>query len=117
VIDRIQLFGAGALIPAGEGFDAAGCGIFEMNHANAYCWIGKAFAAPYFTAVPFGLNVQGLNSNGLELWRKAEDRFNLLLFLYGNTGVQTSGWFRRPIEKVDDFRGRKMRILGLAGRQ
>jgi TRAP-type mannitol/chloroaromatic compound transport system substrate-binding protein len=27
-----------------------------------------------------------------------------------------TGWFRKPIEKVEDFRGLKMRIPGLAGR-
>jgi TRAP-type mannitol/chloroaromatic compound transport system substrate-binding protein len=34
----------------------------------------------------------------------------------GNTGVQMTGWFKKPIEKVDDFKGLKMRIPGLAGR-
>ena len=34
----------------------------------------------------------------------------------GNTGVQMTGWFRKPIEKVEDFKGLKMRIPGLAGR-
>ena len=37
-------------------------------------------------------------------------------FLCGNTGVQMAGWFKKPIEKVDDFKGLKMRIPGLAGR-
>ena len=36
--------------------------------------------------------------------------------LCGNTGVQMTGWFKKPIEKVDDFKGLKMRIPGLAGR-
>ncbi|WP_137176531.1 TRAP transporter substrate-binding protein [Roseomonas sp. AR75] len=118
---RIQFFGAGELIPAAEGFDAVSSGIVEMNYANAYFWTGKTFAAQYFTAVPFGLNYQGLNGwmydgGGLDLWREVYDRFNLVPFLCGNTGVQMTGWFRRPIEKVEDLRGLKMRIPGLAGR-
>jgi TRAP-type mannitol/chloroaromatic compound transport system substrate-binding protein len=118
---RIQFFGAGELIPAAEGFDAVSSGIVEMNYANAYFWTGKTFAAQYFTAVPFGLNFQGLNGwmydgGGLDLWREVYDRFNLVPFLCGNTGVQMTGWFRRPIERVEDFRGLKMRIPGLAGR-
>jgi TRAP-type mannitol/chloroaromatic compound transport system substrate-binding protein len=118
---RIQFFGAGELIPAAEGFDAVSSGIVEMNYANAYFWTGKTFAAQYFTAVPFGLNFQGLNGwfydgGGMELYREVYDRFNLVPFVCGNTGVQMTGWFRRPIEKVEDLRGLKMRIPGLAGR-
>ena len=58
---KIQFYGAGELIPAAEGFDAVSTGTVEMNYANAYFWTGKIFAGQYFTAVPFGLNFQGLN--------------------------------------------------------
>ena len=58
---KIQVYGAGELIPALEGFDAVRAGTVEMNHANGYFWTGKTFAAQYFTAVPFGLNFQGIN--------------------------------------------------------
>src|SRR6185436_3724612 len=117
---KIQFYGAGELIPAAEGFDAVSTGIVEMNYANAYFWTGKVFAGQYFTAVPFGLNFQGLNGwmydgGGLPLWREVYDRFNLVPFLCGNTGVQMTGWFKRPIEKVEDFRGLKMRIRASPG--
>ena len=92
-----------------------------MNYANAYFWTGKSFAAQYFTAVPFGLNFQGFNGwyydgGGAALWREVYDRFNLHPILCGNTGVQMTGWFKQPIEKVEDLKGLKMRIPGLAGR-
>lgn len=118
---KIQFFGAGELIPAAEGFDAVSSGTVEMNYANSYFWTGKSFAAQYFTAVPFGLNFQGFNGwmydgGGLQLWREVYDRFNLVPFVCGNTGVQMTGWFRKPIEKPEDLQGIKMRIPGLAGR-
>jgi TRAP-type mannitol/chloroaromatic compound transport system substrate-binding protein len=56
------------------------------------------------------------DGGGLELWREVYDRFNLVPFLCGNTGVQMTGWFKKPIENVEDLRGLKMRIPGLAGR-
>src|SRR5256885_3573952 len=117
---KVQFYGAGELIPAAEGFDAVSAGTVEMNYANAYFWTGKIFAGQYFTAVPFGLNFQGLNGwmydgGGLGLWREAYDRFNLVPFLCGNTGVQMTGWFKKPIEKGGDLKGLKMRIPGLAG--
>jgi TRAP-type mannitol/chloroaromatic compound transport system substrate-binding protein len=92
-----------------------------MNYANSYFWTGKSFAAQYFTAVPFGLNFVGFNGwlydgGGIELWREVYDKFNLVPFACGNTGVQMTGWFRKPIEKPEDLKGLKMRIPGLAGR-
>ena len=92
-----------------------------MNYANSYFWTGKSFAAQYFTAVPFGLNFQGFNGwyydgGGAQLWREVYDRFNLVPILCGNTGVQMTGWFRKEIKTVDDLKGVKMRIPGLAGR-
>ncbi len=118
---KIQFYGAGELIPAAEGFDAVSSGTVEMNYANSYFWTGKSFAAQYFTAVPFGLNFQGFNGwyydgGGAQLWREVYDRFNLVPILCGNTGVQMTGWFRKEIKTVDDLKGIKMRIPGLAGR-
>ena len=118
---KIQFYGAGELIPAAEGFDAVSSGTVEMNYANSYFWTGKSFAAQYFTAVPFGLNFQGFNGwyydgGGAQLWREVYDRFNLVPIHCGNTGVQMTGWFRKEIKTVDDLKGIKMRIPGLAGR-
>ena len=118
---RIQVFGAGELIPALEGFDAVRAGTVEMNHANAYFWTGKTFAAQYFTAVPFGLNFQGFNGwlydgGGQALWDEVYAPFGLKALACGNTGVQMTGWFKKEIRSVADFKGLKMRIPGLAGR-
>ena len=117
----IQHFAAGELIPALEGFDAVSSGTVEMNAANSYFWAGKVPAAQFFTCVPFGLNFQGQNAwiyhgGGLQLWEELYEPFNLVPMPLGNTGVQMSGWFRKPIEKVEDFQGLKMRIPGLAGK-
>jgi TRAP-type mannitol/chloroaromatic compound transport system substrate-binding protein len=117
----IQHFAAGELIPALEGFDACSAGTVEMNAANSYFWAGKVPAAQFFTTVPFGLNFQGQNAwiyhgGGLALWEELYKPFNLVPMPMGNTGVQMTGWFRKPIEKIEDFKGLKMRIPGLAGK-
>lgn len=117
----IQHFAAGELIPALEGFDACSAGTVEMNAANSYFWAGKVPAAQFFTTVPFGLNFQGQNAwiyhgGGLALWEELYKPFNLVPMPLGNTGVQMTGWFRKPIEKIEDFKGLKMRIPGLAGK-
>ena len=118
---KIPVYGAGELIPALEGFDAVRAGTVEMNHANSYFWTGKTFAAQYFTAVPFGLNFQGMNGwlydgGGIELWNEVYAPFGMVAFPCGNTGVQMTGWFKKEIKSVADFKGLKMRIPGLAGK-
>lgn len=118
---RIQHFAAGELIPALEGFDAVSSGTVQMNAANSYFWAGRVPAAQYFTTVPFGLNFQGQNAwlyhgGGMELWDELYEPLGVKALPMGNTGVQMTGWFREPIETVEDFRGLVMRIPGLAGR-
>src|SRR3989304_3555524 len=118
---KISVYGAGELIPAFEGFDAVRAGTVEMNHANSYFWTGKTFAAQYFTAVPFGLNFQGMNGwlydgGGIQLWHEVYAPFGMVAYPCGNTGVQMTGWFKKEIKSVKDFNGLKMRIPGLAGK-
>ena len=118
---NIQVFGAGELIPAFEGFDAVRAGTVEMNHANSYFWTGKTFAAQYFTAVPFGMNFQAVNGwlydgGGIDLWNEVYAPFGMVAMPCGNTGVQMTGWFKKEIKTVADLKGLKMRIPGLAGK-
>jgi len=116
----VKVYGAGELVPAFEVFDAVSRGVAEMGHSAAYYWKGKAAAAPFFCAVPFGLNAQEMNAwlydgGGLELWRELYAPFNLVPFPAGNTGVQMAGWFNREIRSVRDLAGLKIRIPGIGG--
>ena len=117
---RIKVFGAGELVPALGVFDAVSSGSVEMGHSAAYYWKGKIPSSPLFTSVPFGLNVQEMNGwlhygGGLEMWRELYAPFNLVPFAGGNTGVQMAGWFNKEINTVEDLKGLKMRIPGIAG--
>lgn len=117
---RIDHFAAGELIPALEGFDAVASGTIEMNAANSYFWAGKVPAAQIFSAVPFGLDFEGMTAwlysgDGLDLWHEIYAPHGVIAFPLNDSGVQMTGWFREPIESVDQFSGLKMRIPGLAG--
>lgn len=117
---NIRVYGAGERVPALETFDAVSRGAAEMGHGASYYWKGKSPAAPFFTAVPFGLTAQEMNGwlyfgGGLELWRELYDGFNLVPFEAGNTGTQMGGWFRKPIDSLATLQGVKMRIPGLGG--
>lgn len=117
---RIKVFAGGELVPALEVFDAVRNGTAQMGHDSAYYHRGKVPAAQYFTAVPFGLNVNEINAwlyygGGLELWQELYAPFGLVPIPAGNTGVQMLGWFNKEINSIDDISGLKMRIPGMGG--
>ncbi len=117
---KVTVYGGGELVPAFEVFDAVSRGTAEMGHSGAYYWKGKSEATQFFSGVPFGLNAQEMNGwlyhgGGLELWTRLYDRFGLVPFPAGNSGVQMGGWFNKEINTVADLRGLKMRIPGLGG--
>jgi TRAP-type mannitol/chloroaromatic compound transport system substrate-binding protein len=116
----VHVYGAGEIVPAFEVFDAVSQGVADVGHGAAYYWKGKIPASVFFTAVPFGLTAQEMNGwlhygGGLELWREAYAPFNIIPFAGGNSGVQMAGWFNREVNSVEDLKGLKMRIPGLAG--
>ncbi len=117
----IQHFHAGELVPAFEGFDAASSGALEVNAWVSYFGAGKIPAAQFFGAVPFGMSFQGQNAwfyhgGGIELWHEVYEPYDLVAFPCGNTGVQMTGWFKKEINSLEDLKGLRLRIPGLAGK-
>jgi TRAP-type mannitol/chloroaromatic compound transport system substrate-binding protein len=101
-------------------FDAVRDGSAEMGHSASYYWKGKHPATPFFTAVPFGLTAQELNSwvnfgGGQELWDELYGEFGIKPLPCGNSGTQMAGWFRKEINSLEDIKGLKIRAPGLAG--
>ena len=116
----IKVYAAGELVGALECFGATSSGAADMYHAAEYYWQGKAKGFSFFTAVPMGMiatEIMGWidHGGGQALWDDLAGDFNIKPFQAGNSGHQTGGWFKRPINSVDDFRGLKIRMPGLGG--
>ncbi|SUO97268.1 TRAP transporter substrate-binding protein [Suttonella ornithocola] len=117
---NITLYGAGELVPAFEVFNAVSEGSAEMGHGPAYYWKGKIPAAEIFTAVPFGMTPLELDAwlyegGGIELLNECYKPFGVLALPAGNSDFQMGGWFNKEINTVEDLKGLKIRILGIAG--
>ena len=116
----VTLYGAGELVPALEVFDAVAGGVAQMAHTASLFWQGKLKAAPFFTAVPFGLTPDGHTAwleqgGGQALWDALYAPAGIKPFQAGNSGMQMGGWFKREIASAEDLKGLKMRIPGLGG--
>lgn len=117
---QIRVYGAGEIVPAFEVFDAVSGGVAQVGHGASYYWKGKIPASVFFTAVPFGMTAQEMNGwlhygGGMDVWEETYAPANVIPLAGGSTGVQMGGWFNREIRSLEDIRGLRMRIPGLAG--
>ena len=117
----ITPYAAGEIVPPLQAADAVASGTVEMAHTCCYYYVGKDPAFALGTAIPFGLNARMTNAwftagGGNELLNEFLAGHKLYALPAGNTGAQMGGWFRKEINTVDDLKGLKMRIAGLAGK-
>ncbi|TYB82167.1 TRAP transporter substrate-binding protein [Maritimibacter fusiformis] len=116
----LKVFSAGELVPPFGVEDAVEQGTAEIGHSTPYYAASKNTAVHYFSAVPFGMTAVETSAwirygGGQELWNDLYAQRNLVPFYSGNSGVQAAGWFKSPIEKLEDLSGLNMRIAGLGG--
>ncbi len=112
---------AGELAPGTQVLDVVSQGAVQCGHTASYYYVGKSPVTAFGTALPFGLNYPQQNAwlfegGGLQVLQDFyRDKFNVIQFPAGNTGVQMGGWFRKEINTPADLNGLKMRIPGLGG--
>jgi len=117
---EIKLYPKNTLVPALAVFDACSSGQIDAFHSGPYYWKGKNSAFSLYSGTPFGFTAEEISSwmlfgGGLELWREQYGKYNLYPFMGGNTNIQMGGWFRKPINSLQDMQGLKMRVPGLGG--
>jgi TRAP-type mannitol/chloroaromatic compound transport system substrate-binding protein len=117
---QIRTFAAGEIVPGLQVLDAVQNGTVEMGQTAFYYYYGKDPTFALATVVPFGLNTRQMNAwvtqgGGEQLIDDFLKSYNVVGMIGGNTTAQMGGWFRKEIKTVDDLKGLKMRIAGLAG--
>lgn len=117
----VKVSAAGELVAAFEVFDAVSSGAADVYHGPPIFLVSKWPAATFFGLVPFGLTAAEhcgwmYHGGGQQLQHEAyRERFGIVPFTCGQTGIQMAGWFNREVNTLDDFRGVRMRVLGTAG--
>src|SRR6266478_7938453 len=118
---RIEVFPGGQIMQPFECFEAASQGTIEAFMASAYYWTAKEPAVEWFTAVPFGMNAEGMaawfyQGDGLKLMEETYGAFNLVPRPGAAQAPQMAGWFRKKMNSIADYKGLKMRIGPLGGK-
>jgi TRAP-type mannitol/chloroaromatic compound transport system substrate-binding protein len=117
---QVQPFAAGEIVGTFQAIDAVGNNTVEMAHSASYYYVGKDPTFALITAAPFGLNARQQNAwlyqgGGIDMANEFYAKFGVYSLPGGNTGTQMGGWFRKEIKTVEDLKGLKMRIAGIAG--
>jgi len=120
---RLELLPAGAVVGAFQLLDAVSAGTLDGGHGVSAYWFGKNRAFSLFGTAPpwFGDANQLLGwfyyGGGEALYNElVQDilKVNVVGFQTGPMPTQPLGWFKQPIERVEQLRGLKYRTVGLA---
>jgi TRAP-type mannitol/chloroaromatic compound transport system substrate-binding protein len=119
---RIEVLPAGAVVPAFGLLDAVSKGTLDGGHGVLVYHYGKQNALALWGSGPaYGMEANQLLSwhkygGGKELLDKLYKSIgaNVVSFPYGPMPTQPLGWFKKPITKVDDFKGLKYRTVGIS---
>jgi TRAP-type mannitol/chloroaromatic compound transport system substrate-binding protein len=119
---RIEVLPAGAVVPAFGLLDAVSKGALDGGHGVLVYHYGKQNALALWGSGP----AYGMDANMLLAWHKyggGKDLLNKLYqqvganvvsFPYGPMPTQPLGWFKKPVTRIEDFKGLKFRTVGIS---
>src|SRR2546426_4622630 len=119
---KIEVLPAGAVVPAFGLLDAVSKGTLDGGHGVLVYHYGKQNALALWGSGPG----YAMDANMLLAWHKygggkelleklyASINANVVSFPYGPMPTQPLGWYKKPITKVDDFKGLKFRTVGIS---
>jgi TRAP-type mannitol/chloroaromatic compound transport system substrate-binding protein len=119
---KIDVLPAGAVVPAFGLLDAVSKGTLDGGHGVLVYHYGKQNALALWGSGPG----YAMDANMLLAWHKwgggkellakifASIGANVVSFPYGPMPTQPLGWFKKPITKVEDFKGVKYRTVGIS---
>jgi TRAP-type mannitol/chloroaromatic compound transport system substrate-binding protein len=119
---KIEVLPAGAVVPAFQLLDAVSRGTLDGGHGVLVYHYGKSTALALWGSGPaYAMDANMLLSwhrygGGKELLTKlyASIGANVVSYPYGPMPTQPLGWFKRPVTRIEDFRGLKYRTVGIS---
>jgi len=115
---RLKFFEPRALVPALEVFDAVKSGAVDAGWSSPGFWQSRERALALFSAVPFGPEAREYGAwlfygGGEKLMQEIYAEHDIHGQICGVIAPEASGWFRREIKSLEEFKGLKVRFFGL----
>src|SRR4249920_261512 len=119
---KIEVLPAGAVVPAFGLLDAVSKGVLDGGHGVLVYHYGKNTALALWGSGPG----YAMDANMLLAWHKYGGGKELLEKIFTTIGAdvvsfpyaplysQPLGWFKKPMQSVDDFKGLKYRTVGIS---
>ena len=119
---KIEVLPAGAVVPAFGLLDAVSKGTLDGGHGVLVYHYGKQSALALWGSGPgYAMDANMLLAwhkygGGKELLQKLYNSIgaNVVSFPYGPMPTQPLGWFKKPLTKIEDFKGLKFRTVGIS---
>jgi TRAP-type mannitol/chloroaromatic compound transport system substrate-binding protein len=95
-------------------------GQVEIGHSWSGYWLDKDPAFELFSSIPGQMVAQEWEvwmygpSHGSELWQELYSKYNIMAFPGGLVGPEFGFFTNKPVRTLDDFKGLKLRVSGLA---
>ena len=119
---KIEVLPSGAVVKAFDLLDAVAKGTLDGGHGVLAYWYGKNTAMALWGSGPaFGMDANMVLSwheygGGKQLLDEIYGglKMDVVSYVYGPMPTQPLGWFKKPVSKVEDFKGMKYRTVGLS---
>lgn len=114
---EIKFFEGGKLVPPLKTFDAVVAGTVQAGADWPGYWAGKNTAFELLGSCPMGLTnidyyMWYFQGGGAELYQEVYGKFGLVYFAHYATPMESGIRTHRPIHKIDDLKGLKIRMSG-----
>jgi len=117
----LKIYDPGVMVPVSDTFRAVQSGTLEAAFSSPGQWADEIPALHLFSSIPFGPSVDEYLAwyyfgGGEQIFQSLLLKKGIHALVCGAIPAEASGWFRKPIRTIGDFKGLKIRAFGLGAK-